>query len=112
MSNILEYKNYIGSIEISGSDNMFFGKVLGINSLLYYEGKDAQSLINDFHGVVDEYLELCADKNIEPEISCSGRLNIRISPELHKKAIITAIDEHISINSFVENAVRAAIEVN
>ena len=58
MSNTLEYKGYIGSIEFSEADGVFFGKVQGIRSLISYEGTNAQELIEDFHGAVDDYLTL------------------------------------------------------
>ena len=54
----MEYKGYIGSVEFSEGDGIFFGKVMGIRSLISYEGTDAKSLVEDFHGAVDDYLLL------------------------------------------------------
>lgn len=54
--NIMEYKGYLGSVEFSEEDEMFFGRVLGIRSLISYEGDNAKDLISDFHAAVDEYL--------------------------------------------------------
>lgn len=34
MSNTMEYKGYLGSVEFSEADGVFFGKVLGIRALL------------------------------------------------------------------------------
>lgn len=56
MKNVMEYKGYIGSAEFSEEDGIFFGKVTGIRSLISYEGTDAKSLEEDFHGAVDDYL--------------------------------------------------------
>ena len=67
MSNVIEYKGYIGSVEFSEQDIIFFGKILGIQALVSYEGKDAQSLIEDFHNAVDCYLESCKERGEEPE---------------------------------------------
>lgn len=58
MKNVIEYKGYIGSVEFSEEDGIFFGKVMGIRSLISYEGTDAKSLVEDFHGAVDDYLQL------------------------------------------------------
>ena len=55
----MEYKGYVGSVEFSEEDGIFFGKVMGIRSLISYEGTDARSLVEDFHGAVDDYLQLC-----------------------------------------------------
>ena len=67
MSNTMEYKNYIGSVEFSESDGMFFGKVMGIRALISYEGTTAKDLVENFHGAVDDYLELCEAAGKEPE---------------------------------------------
>ena len=57
MNNTIQYKGYIGSVEFSEDDAIFYGKVLGIRSLISYEGDNATDLINDFHEAVDDYLE-------------------------------------------------------
>lgn len=104
MSNVLEYKGYIGSIEFSETDTVFFGKVQGIRSLISYEGEDAKKLVADFHNAVDDYLEMCKERGTEPERAYKGTFNIRISPELHKSAAIYAYEHKTSLNSVVENA--------
>ena len=104
MKNTMEYKGYVGSIEFSPEDELFFGKVLGIRALISYEGTNAKELLADFHQAVDDYLVLCFEENREPERAYKGSFNIRISPELHKKAAICAISQEITLNKLVENA--------
>ena len=41
MNNTIEYKGYIGSIEFSPEDGVFFGKVQGVKALISYEGSNA-----------------------------------------------------------------------
>lgn len=108
MNNTIEYKNYIGSIEFSEDDGVFYGKVMGIHSLISYEGTTAKELVDDFHAAVDEYLELCKTEGREPEKAYKGSFNIRVSPELHKQAAIYAMSHSMTLNSFVENAIRNA----
>ena len=67
MSNTMKYKDYIGSVEFSESDGVFFGKVMGIRALVSYEGETAKDLVEDFHGAVDDYLALCEEQGVEPE---------------------------------------------
>ena len=109
MNNTMEYKGYVGSVEFSEEDGVLFGKVLGIRALISYEGESGKELLADFHSAVDDYLSLCAEKNIEPERAYKGSFNVRISPELHKKIAVCAASQQISLNSFVENALRASI---
>ncbi len=56
MSSVMEYKGYVGSVEFSEADEMFFGKVQGIRSLISYEGSSAKELVRDFHVAVDDYI--------------------------------------------------------
>lgn len=90
MSNDLEYKGYIGSVEFSAEDKRLFGKVLFIDSLLMYSGESIRELEAAFHETVDAYLELCAAKGREPNKSYSGSFNIRIGSDLHRKCAIEA----------------------
>ena len=106
MSSTMEYKGYLGSVEFSEKDKVFFGKALGIRSLISYEGTTAEELINDFHNAVDDYLALCIEKGISPEISYKGSFNVRISPELHRQAVVYATSHQMSLNNFVETAIR------
>jgi len=67
MSNLLKYKGYYGTVEFSAIDNIFFGKVTGIRSLISYEGANIKNLKKNFKNTVNDYLEMCLKMNIEPE---------------------------------------------
>ena len=56
MSSLIQYKNHLGTVEFSKSDGMFYGKVLGVNELISYEGTAAEELEKDFHEAVNEFL--------------------------------------------------------
>ena len=106
MNNTFEYKGYVGSVEFSESDQILFGKVQGIRSLISYEGTTVSELIEDFHGAVDDYLELCSAEGKLPEKAFKGSFNIRFKdPELHKKAAVYAYNHKVSLNSVVEESV-------
>ena len=62
MNNTMEYRGYVGSVEFSEEDGLFYGKVMGIRALISYEGSTAAELVNDFHGAVDDYLASTHDK--------------------------------------------------
>ena len=65
MNNTLEYKGYNGTVEYSQEDNVLFGKVLGIKSLISYEGQSIDELKTDFESAVDDYLDLCSEKGMK-----------------------------------------------
>ena len=106
MNNIMEYRGYVGSVEFSESDGVFYGKVQGIRSLISYEGSTARELVDDFHGAVDDYLAACEAEGTAPELAYKGSLNVRLGEELHRRAAIYAMTHRQSLNSFIEEAVR------
>lgn len=67
MKNWMNYKGYIGSVEFSEEDNVFYGKAQGIHSLISYEGTNVNELASDFHSAVDEYLESCRQDGTKSE---------------------------------------------
>ena len=111
MNNIIEYRGYVGSVEFSESDCLFYGKVQGIRSLISYEGTNAAELIADFHGAVDDYLALCEEEGTAPEVAYKGSLNVRFKKSgTHRRAAIYAITHQQSLNSFIEEAVEEKLE--
>ena len=107
--NTLTYKGYIGSVSFSEKDNVFFGKIEGINGLGEFRGESVKELTDAFHEAVDDYLEYCKEEGIEPHKSYSGSLNIRLSPETHSRVAILAKQAGMSINAFIKSAVEKQI---
>jgi predicted HicB family RNase H-like nuclease len=105
MSNLLTYKNYNGTVEYSKEDGCLYGKVVGIKSLLSYEGNSIQELEKDFQTVVDEYTADCKERGIEPEQPYKGTFNVRISPELHRTIAVYAMEHGKTLNAAVEEAI-------
>ncbi|MBR5360561.1 MAG: type II toxin-antitoxin system HicB family antitoxin [Lachnospiraceae bacterium] len=105
MNNTMQYKGYIGSVEFSEADCVFFGKVQGIRSLISYEGRNAKELVKEFHESVDDYLKSCEENRTAPEVAYKGSFNVRIGSDLHRRAALFAIEHNQSLNSFIEQAV-------
>ena len=55
---------------------------------------------------------MCKETNTEPETQCKGSLNVRLGTELHTKAKMKSIEQHISINELIKNAVMAYLKTN
>ena len=110
MNNTIEYQGYVGSVEFSEEDNIFYGKVQGIRSLISYEGENGKELVADFHSAVDEYLALCEEEQKKPEQAYKGSLNIRLRGDLHKRIAIYALTHQQSINNFIEEAVAEKLQ--
>lgn len=104
--NHLSYKGYTGSIEYSDHDKILFGKVMGIQSLISYEGATGVELDQDFKDAIDDYLDDCKEDGTEPEKPFKGSFNVRIPSELHRTAAIKAIERNTSLNGLVTEAIR------
>ena len=108
-ANVLEYKGYIGTVEFSAKDNVLFGKVLGVNGLVSYEGESIPELRTDFENAVDDYIASCEDMGFEPQRSYKGSFNVRISPQLHKSLVLFATTHNTTLNATVERALEEFI---
>ena len=106
MNNTIQYKGYVGSVEFSEEDGIFYGKVMGIRSLISYEGESAKELLDDFHGAIDDYLETCEAEGKDPEVAFKGSFNIRLSPDLHKKLFIYTTAHQMSMNKYIEDTLK------
>ncbi len=97
---------YFQRVELSETDQILFGKVQGIRSLISYEGTTVSELVKDFRSAVDDYLELCSAEGKTPEKAFKGSFNVRFkNPDLHKKAAVYAYNHSVSLNSVVEESV-------
>jgi len=109
MDNYLSYKGYIGTVNFSAEDEVFYGKVHGINDLVTFEGDSVKELKEEFQSSVDDYLETCNESGKVPNKIFKGSFNIRISTEMHRKAVLIANKNQISLNDFVKKAISNAI---
>jgi predicted HicB family RNase H-like nuclease len=109
----LRYKGYVGSVVYAEEDNCFYGKVLGLRrDGIVYEGDTANSLKKDFEDAIDHYLESCKQNGITPEKPYSGKLVLRMTPELHSIIAEKASDKGESINDFINLAIKEALSLS
>lgn len=111
MNDFFEYKSYFGSICYSEPDNVLYGKVLGIRSLISYEGDTIKSLKNDFQEAVDDYLELCEEQGMTPEKSSFSPKQLQLSPDLQQEVEFCSQTKGTSFQDIVEQAVESYLEI-
>lgn len=104
----LKYKGYLGTIEPDIEEGTLFGKVAFIRDLVTYEAENLKQLEQEFQASVDDYLAFCAEQGKEPNKPLKGVFNVRISPELHRAAVIAMGDT--SLNAFVGEAIKEKLE--
>lgn len=106
---MLKYKGYNGIVEYDSQGKIFTGEVLGLRSVITFQGRTPEQIEESFKNSVDLYLQMCEDDGITPEKPYSGKFNIRISPELHKTVAERAALEKKSLNEWVANALKNSL---
>lgn len=112
MNNTMEYKGYHAKIEYSHDDKCFVGYVCGINDRLIFDGNTVEELENMFHENIDDYLILCQEIGKDPDKEYKGSFNVRIDPELHRKAALESEVRGVSLNKFVSVSIAAELRGN
>lgn len=105
MKNMMKYKGYYGSVNFDSEDLIFYGKLEFIHALISFEGETAKEIDHAFKEAVNDYINICAEREIEPEKPFKGSLNVRIGRDRHEKSAIIAKEIGCSsINDFIKLA--------
>jgi len=107
----LHHKGYNGSVEYSEEDKCLYGKILGLkNSLILYEGNSLDELKADFEEGVENYIDRCTRKGVEPEKPYNGMLNINISSDVHVKIAMYAEYHRTSIDALISDLIEKRLQ--
>ena len=107
---MMEYKGYIGKVEIDDEADILHGEVINIRDVITFEGVTVDEVQKAFRESVDDYLEFCAQRGESPEKPFSGKFVVRLPAELHRKAYIEAKLADKSLNSWVTEVLQEALE--
>jgi predicted HicB family RNase H-like nuclease len=110
MIDSLKYHDYTATIHYSADDEVFFGKVIGINDLITFEGISVAELKDAFKEAMEDYIETCKSIGKSPDKTYKGVFNVRVPAGLHKKAAIFALQHRITLNDFVKTALVYAVK--
>ncbi len=105
---MLQYKGYTGRAEFDDQAGIFHGEVLDLKDVITFQGKSVKEIEKAFRDSVDDYLEFCAARGENPDKPFSGRLMLRLTPELHRKAYILAQREGKSLNQWIADRLAQA----
>ena len=100
----MEYKGYLATVEYDDSVGLLHGEV--INAAPYpivtFEASSVEELRQEFRISIDEYLAWCEEDGVEPERPFSGKLNLRLGTDLHRRVAVSAARDGLSINSWIK----------
>jgi predicted HicB family RNase H-like nuclease len=108
VSKHLVHRGYIGRAWADFEAGVFRGEVVNIRDTITFQGKDTEELAREFRESVEDYLEFCRSRGEEPNKPFSGRLPIRIKPEVHRSLSMAAKMRNQSLNKFVAGCLARA----
>ncbi len=107
---MLNYKGYVGQLEIDDEAGIIFGRVLDIRDVVTFKGETVAEAKQAFQDSVDDYLEFCQETGQEADKPFSGRLPFRTTPENHRKLFIAARKAGKSINAWMDEVLTKAAD--
>jgi len=96
----MQYKVYEARIAYSDEDGCFVGHLAGIQDRVGFHGESVEEIRAAFHEAVDGYLELSIESGRAAQKPCSGKIMIRVPPELHARLLIRAKASGKSLNQW------------
>ncbi|MBK7052851.1 MAG: hypothetical protein RL710_2033 [Pseudomonadota bacterium] len=106
--NTMTFKGYTARVEIDARDNILVGRLLGLRDIVGFHADDVAGLRIAFEEAVDDYIETCAKLGKTPEKPASGRLMLRVAPEVHSAALIAAQASGVSLNQWAGKVLQQA----
>lgn len=110
--NTMTYREYTARIEFDERDSIFVGRVLGLRSIISFHGRTVEELRAELASAVDDYLADCQEQGVSPEKPASGKLLLRVPPEIHSKALIKAQATGKSLNQWATEALERAVRAD
>ena len=107
---MMEYKGYIGKVEIDDEAGILHGEVINIRDVVTFEGTSVDEIQKAFRESVDDYLDFCAQRGEAPEKPFSGKFVVRLPAELHRKAYIQAKLADKSLNGWVTDVLQTVLQ--
>ena len=104
----MEYRGYVGQVELDEESDLLHGEVLNTRDVITFQGRTAQELREALRDSIEDYLAYCEERGEQPDRPYSGRISLRISPELHGAAMMRAAKEHKSLNQWLSDAIARA----
>jgi len=98
---MMKYKGYIGQVEYDDEAKLFHGEVVGLKDTITFQGTTVKELEKEFQKSIDVYLDWCKELNEKPEKTFSGKLQVRMDPNLHAHLAIEAAKVGISLNELI-----------
>lgn len=101
-------KGYAARIEYSDADRCFIGHIAGIMDVVGFHAESVKELSAAFEEAVDDYLATCEKLGRAPQKPYSGKMMLRVPPEVHAHAAMMAEAHGMSLNQWAASVIAKA----
>lgn len=108
MINAMSFKGYTASMVFDAQDKIIVGRVLDIDDIITFHGESIAEFESNFHAAIDAYLSASTELGSAPEKPASGKVMLRIAPEVHAAALKAAARSGTSLNKWAERTLGKA----
>ena len=105
----MKYKGYHGHVNYDEEAKLFHGEVIGLRDVITFQGTSVEEIEQAFKGSVDEYLDFCKELKREPEKPFSGKLLLRLPPDIHERVAYEAERSGLSLNTWIKQGLQQLI---
>ena len=106
---MLTYKGYQAKVDLDYDTGALYGRVVNTKDVIFFEADSFEQLKKEFEFSIDDYLAMCAERGEEPDRPYSGKVALRMSPELHRAVATAARVEGKSLNAWLNDTVERAV---
>ncbi|ARW47401.1 type II toxin-antitoxin system HicB family antitoxin [Acetobacter pasteurianus] len=104
MNNVMEIGGHRAVIQFDPEIEMFRGEFLGLNGGADFYADSVAGLQQEGEASLRVFMEMCAEKGIDPVKHYSGRFVVRLPEEVHARAVEIAAARGVSLNRLVQDA--------
>ncbi|MFH1183699.1 MAG: type II toxin-antitoxin system HicB family antitoxin [Chloroflexota bacterium] len=105
----MEYKGYIARVEYDDEAQLFHGQVMNLRDVITFQGHSVAELRKALRASIADYLAFCAARGEQPEKPFSGKVLLRLTPEIHRAAVVAAAQRRRSLNAWATEVIERAI---
>lgn len=109
--NTMTFKGYAAQINYSDEDACFIGHIAGIMDVIGFHADNVADLRHSFEAAVLDYLATCEKLGRPAQNPASGKLMLRVPPEVHGAALVAAQVKGMSLNQWASNVLREAAQI-
>lgn len=107
---MLTYKGYQAKVDIDYDTGALYGRVVNTRDVIFFEATSLEQLKKEFEVSLDDYLAMCAERGEEPDRPYSGKIALRVRPEIHRAATTAANMQGKSLNAWLSDVIESTVE--